>query len=225
MQNLIDTLSKLNTVSIIVRILLSALFGAIIGYERGKHGRAAGLRTHMLVAMGSAISSIVGIYMTQVSTTGGDPTRIAAGVVSGIGFLCAGIILVKSSSNVTGLTTAAGMWATSTIGLAVGAGLYLASAAAVVILLLTLTFMTLVEAKQKRDRRFIIEVSDAALVNDLISMIREKYPSCHSFDVIQAKSNVPGRVAIAVNIMNAAGDPDVTETVRKMDGVIFIMAE
>lgn len=225
MQALIRTLSELNAVSTVVRIVLSVLFGALIGYDRGKHGRAAGLRTHMLVALGSAMSSIIGIYMTEHSVTGGDPTRIAAGVVSGIGFLCAGIILVKSSSKVTGLTTAAGMWATSTIGLAVGAGLYLAAAAAIFVLLLTLTCMTRIEANQKKDSRYIFEVSDAALVNEIIARIQEKYPSCHSFDVMTAKSNVPGRVGLAVNIMSAAGDSDVIETVSRMDGIVYIMEE
>lgn len=225
MQGLIHTIYGMNVASGIMRMVMAVLFGGLIGYDRGKHGRSAGLRTHMLVALGSAMSSIVGIYMTQNSPSGGDPTRIAAGVVSGIGFLCAGIILVKSSSKVTGLTTAAGMWATASVGFAVGAGLYLISVAAVLVLFITLSCMTRFEANQKKDIRFIIEVSDAALVNDLIFRIRETYPSCHSFEVIPAKSGIPGRVCLAVNIVNSEGASGVIETLRKTDGVVYIVEE
>ena len=144
--------------AIVLRLLLAAASGAWVGYERGIHGRAAGMRTHMLVSVGSAITSMLGIFMTGLS---GDPSRIAAGVVSGIGFIGAGIILIKGSSKITGLTTAAAMWATATAGLAYGAGYYMLGICGTLVIFLVLRFVIYMENKQKRDYLFFIELEDA----------------------------------------------------------------
>ena len=106
------------TPSVIVRMLLAVACGGIIGMERGRHGRAAGLRTHVLVSVGAAISAIVGLYTTEILGYSNDPLRVGAQVISGIGFLGVGSILVVGKSHVRGLTTAAGLWATASIGLA-----------------------------------------------------------------------------------------------------------
>lgn len=183
---------------IISRLLAATAAGALIGFERGRHGRAAGLRTHISVSLGAAMAAMVGIYMTQSGV--GDPSRIASGVVSGVGFLAAGIILVRNSSKVTGLTTAAAMWATTSIGLAFGAGFYIAGAIGTAILMICLTVMVFLERSQKHDRQFIFELADAADVNAIVEEIQKSYPNAHSFDVIPSKSGVSGRVAVTVNI-------------------------
>ena len=108
-----------------VRLLLAALFGAAVGFERELHGHPAGMRTHLLVSLGSALFTVLSAY-GFASEPGGavDPTRIAAQIVSGIGFLGAGAIL-KDGLSIRGLTTAASLWATAAIGLAAGAGEHL----------------------------------------------------------------------------------------------------
>ena len=108
---------------VMVRLFLSALFGALVGIERELHGRAAGLRTHILVALGSALFMITSLLVGSAYGHIGDvdPSRIAAGVVTGIGFLGAGVIF-KQKGEVHDLTTAASIWATAAIGMAVGAG-------------------------------------------------------------------------------------------------------
>ena len=115
---------ELTWVSIILRIILAVLIGGIIGSERGRSGSPAGLRTHILVCLGSAMTALISVY---IATKGGfdDIARIPAQVISGIGFLGAGMIIVKKNNVITGLTTAAGMWATATIGIAIGYGFYL----------------------------------------------------------------------------------------------------
>lgn len=92
-----------------LRIILAVIAGGIIGNERGMHGSAAGLRTHIYVCVGGALTSLCGLYVSRVLGFCGDVFRIPASVVSGIGFLGAGTILVKSDSSIAGLTTAAGM--------------------------------------------------------------------------------------------------------------------
>jgi putative Mg2+ transporter-C (MgtC) family protein len=105
---------------ILVRLLLAALLGGILGYEREQQGKAAGIRTHMLVAMGAALFVMV---PQQGGMEVADMSRVIQGVIAGIGFLCAGAIIKnKSEENVHGLTTAAGVWMTAAIGIACGLG-------------------------------------------------------------------------------------------------------
>ncbi|MDO5755733.1 MAG: MgtC/SapB family protein [Tissierellia bacterium] len=108
----------------ILRILIAMFCGAIIGYERENRNKQAGLKTHVLVAMGACTAMIVSKY-GFLDSEKVDASRIAAQVISGIGFLGAGVIFVKAEMAVEGLTTAAGLWATSAIAMSIGAGLYL----------------------------------------------------------------------------------------------------
>ena len=117
-----------NWVGAIVKLVLSLLLGATIGMERRRKGQIAGLRTFALISMGATLAMLISIYIPQeyMGLKNGDPGRIAAQVVSGVGFLGAGAI-IQMKGSVRGLTTAAGIWMTACIGLAVGAGMYLIS--------------------------------------------------------------------------------------------------
>ena len=122
-QDFIRMMEELNSVSIIARLCLAVLCGGIIGMERGKKGRPAGFRTHILVCLGSALAMMTNEYLIQCYG-GGDPARLGAQVISGIGFLGAGTIIVTGRQQVKGLTTAAGLWASACMGLAIGVGFY-----------------------------------------------------------------------------------------------------
>lgn len=109
--------------SVLLRTVLAMVFSGILGYEREKKGRPAGFRTYMVVCIGSEIAMMTGIFLSrELGST--DPSRIAAQVISGIGFLGAGTILVTRQNQVKGLTTAAGLWADACLGLALGSGFY-----------------------------------------------------------------------------------------------------
>jgi putative Mg2+ transporter-C (MgtC) family protein len=116
----------------VARILLAAVLSGVIGWQREKAHKPAGFRTHILIGVGSALFTIV-----SVNFAGGDPSRIAAGVVTGIGFLGAGVIMHRARG-VEGLTTAASVWATAAVGLAVGAGFYIIGVVVAVIIFLVL---------------------------------------------------------------------------------------
>lgn len=122
-------------VEMILRLLLAAALGAIIGYQRERAGKAAGLRTHTLICVGAALFTIASLYGFGANA---DPARVAAGIVAGIGFLGAGAIIRTGEGIVAGLTTAATIWAVAGIGLAAGAGLYLASAVTTALILIVL---------------------------------------------------------------------------------------
>ena len=113
-----------NELEMALRLLLAAALGAAIGYQRERANKPAGLRTHILIAAGSALFAIASTFGFGIDA---DPSRVAAGVVAGIGFIGAGAIIRREGGIVEGLTTAATIWAVAAIGLAAGAGLYIVS--------------------------------------------------------------------------------------------------
>ncbi|MDD5431789.1 MAG: MgtC/SapB family protein [Candidatus Omnitrophica bacterium] len=127
----------LSDYQIILRLLLSVFLGGLIGLERQFKRRNAGLRTHILVTMGSCLIMLTSLYVFDIYKDKADPSRIAAGVITGIGFLGAGTIM-RDTEGVRGLTTAASLWVASAIGLAVGVGFIRASFVATVISLIVL---------------------------------------------------------------------------------------
>ena len=121
---LFDPLRQITLISTAFRLFLACLCGAVIGLERSAKNRPAGFRTHMLVCLGAAISTMTGVYMFTERHLLMDMSRMGAQVITGLGFIGAGTIIVTKKNTVKGLTTAAGIWATSAIGLAFGSGMY-----------------------------------------------------------------------------------------------------
>jgi len=124
-------------VDIALRLVIAAVLGSAVGFEREIHGHPAGMRTHLLVSLGSAAFTILGVFFFSTPGTQTDPSRIAAQIVSGIGFLGAGAIL-KYGTSVRGLTTAASLWATAAVGMAAGAGAWLVAIVTTVLVVLSL---------------------------------------------------------------------------------------
>ncbi|MEN0054890.1 MAG: MgtC/SapB family protein [Mucilaginibacter sp.] len=156
----------ISTYDMLLRLLVAALLGSIIGWERERRHWTAGLRTHMLVSLGSALVMLVSAYGFQdvVGKPGIslDPSRVAAQVVSGIGFLGAGTIFFLRNEVVKGLTTAAGLWTVAAIGLAVGGGLYIEAISATAIALIILAVFKPFEDKffkknKYRNIRMVLE--------------------------------------------------------------------
>jgi len=154
------------------RLCLAALLGGLVGVEREVHSQPAGLRTHMIVCVGSCLIMLVSMYMGAGNPSHSDPARIAAQVVAGIGFLGAGAIM-RSGLSVRGLTTAACLWTVAAVGLAVGCGYWKAAVLATLLTLVSLTFFQKVElrfSKGKSFRRFVITAKDSA---QLVSRLEE----------------------------------------------------
>lgn len=128
---------------VLIRLVLATVLSGLVGFERESHGRAAGLRTHILVGVGATLFMLVSLYLSQVYGQDGsaDPGRIAAQVVTGIGFLGAGTIL-RFGASIRGLTTAASIWGVAALGLAVGCGFYSGALGTTVIFLIALYFLS-----------------------------------------------------------------------------------
>jgi len=151
-------LNPITEIDIVIRLSLAFAAGAIIGLERSSRRQVAGLRTHILISVGAACLMLLSIWIPQHFFEGGDPGRIAAQVVTGMGFLGAGAI-IRLGNDVKGLTTAASLWVIAAIGMTIGAGMYIAAIVTEIIALLTLVLLNKIERKIFPDiRNKIIEI-------------------------------------------------------------------
>lgn len=169
-------LTGLNIWSIIIRLVIAVIISGAIGLERSSRKQAAGLRTYILVGIGSAMIMITNQFLIEAFSNG-DPARLGAGVLSGIGFLGAGTIMSTSKSQVKGLTTAAGLWATACIGLCVGCGFYTISLIVFIIIILVLQFLPKLEKKFTEKRGYFeihIEFEERANLKTYVSLVRER---------------------------------------------------
>ncbi len=170
-QQFVDIINapEITWVSASFKLMLSMALGAVVGYERKRKGQIAGVRTFSLICMGATLAMIISIYVPQVylGLKNGDPSRIAAQVVSGIGFLGAGAI-IQMKGSVRGLTTAAGIWMIAAIGMAVGVGLYVVSVIATMLILFILLQLERIEHKiSLGSESRTISLSIGAIVHDI----------------------------------------------------------
>ena len=220
------TIRELTIWSILLRILVSIVLGGIIGLERGMKNRPAGLRTYMLVSLGSCVVMLINQYTTQVFGTG-DPVRLGAQVISGIGFLGAGTIVVTSHNQIKGLTTAAGLWASACIGLAIGIGLYEVALIAGLCVFLVLTVLhemdyflhsrtRMVDAYIELDQtmslgKFIRNLRDQGLE---ISNIQREHDTAYGDEVLSFTATIKGQ--------KKTHQAELVRFLRKQEGVKYL---
>ena len=181
---------------LLIKLALCFLSGGLIGLERGRHGRSAGMRTHILVCLGATMAAMLDLYLHDA--IGSDGTRIAAQVVTGIGFLGAGVILVKRDLTVTGLTTAAGLWATSIIGLAYGFGFFEAALGATLLLLCTTMLLYRLESGQKSVLCLYFEIDELSSTNAVMAKLGEMVPM-GQLELVPPKSGNAEHIGIRLN--------------------------
>lgn len=216
---------EINLFTVALRVFLAVLFGGLIGLERGRHGSQAGMRTHILVCLGGMLTALTGVYAHHVLGFDGDPLRIAAQVVSGIGFLGAGMIIVKNDKMITGLTTAAIMWTTAIIGISVGIGFYSGALLAMLACLFTAALLTRIERKRRKTARIYIEVKELPLLGAITDKIRILLPEDSHIEIVPAKSNTAGHLGIYI-ITTFLKDVNAFKAdVSRFDGVHFIISE
>lgn len=197
---------------LILRLCVAGLCGTVIGLDREYRVKDAGFRTHFLVALGSALMMIVSQYGFEdfLATHDGlrlDPSRIAAQVVSGIGFIGAGTIIIHRQL-VRGLTTAASLWATAGIGLAAGAHMYVVAAAATVLTLFALEVLTLVFGGLGRRRTMVVfSATKRAAVDEMFNELQSREYAVISYEV-EAQRSADGIVYRATLVIRAKGNTD-----------------
>ena len=191
MNSFIEFMTELTTASVAVRLVLATLFGSLVGVERANKRYAAGIRTFALVCLGSALATITGLYFAQLSGNMADSARIPAQLLCGIGFLGAGTIVVTDRKRVKGLTTAAGLWVTASMGIAIGAGLLWEALICLVLVLVTnyyLHHMTRYVETHTRTIELHIEFEKEAMTG-LFDFIRDECG--YTIDSVERRSEQP----------------------------------
>ncbi len=212
--------------AVILRIIVSIIIGGLIGLDRGMKNRPAGLRTYMVVSLGACLIMLTNQYVFQVFGTG-DPVRMAAQVVSGIGFLGAGTIIVTRRNQIKGLTTAAGLWAAAGVGLALGIGFY---EAAIVGGLAIFTVMTLLQKMDNKMHRrakvmeIYVELSKDCPLGDFLREVRaleiDVRDTMHEHD---SDSEDGTRAYIStLKLQKRQPHADVIERIREINGVAYL---
>ena len=208
---------ELNLYSLIIRIVLSLCIGGILGFDRGRKNRPAGFRTYMLVCLGSTLVMITNQYVFQVFKSG-DPVRLGAQVVSGVGFLGAGTIILTGRNQVKGITTAAGIWTAACCGLTIGIGYYegaIAGGAAIFIAMVSLQKLEVFVRKNSRAVELYIEYDNSMPLSDLFTYIRK-----NDLDIVE---NICQSVTMTIKGKAKNSHSIILNLISQAPGVIYFM--
>lgn len=206
----------------VVRLLLAAFIGGIIGLEREHSRRPAGLRTHMLVTLGSTLIMLISLDVFD----GSDSARLAAQVVSGIGFLGAGTI-IRTGGNIIGLTTAAGLWVCAGVGLAIGAGYYFGAIVTMIIVVLILMSTGVLDKTLLKQHHRTVEISvshDASVIGEVEELFNKYGVSIKRLSIINEFDNVGHTKIRKIRIMSEAENEvdfnKLSKDICRIEGVI-----
>jgi putative Mg2+ transporter-C (MgtC) family protein len=236
MDTIINSPWYINDWHITLRLLLALLLGGIIGLEREQNNHAAGLRTHILVCLGSTLIMLLSMYgfnaFVNETNVRIDPARLAANVITGIGFLGAGTIVFNGSS-ISGLTTAASLWVVAAIGLSIGAGFYYPAIISTVMVFISLYILNKVEKRWIRSRKrthvIRIEMPDRPGALAAVSAVMGR----RAIDIRKVNIEEKGRVgeqemiAISLSVQMPRADVllPVTDELRQVEGVLGVAIE
>lgn len=189
---------------VIVRLFLATLLGSVIGFEREYHAKEAGVRTHLLVALGSCLFMIISVYgfdfMLDRDHVSFDPSRIASQVVTGIGFIGAGTIILQKQM-VRGLTTAAGLWVTAAIGLACGNGMYVIAVVTTAIVLISLGLINVyLPYISQKERRITFLAEDYAVMAEILNQLRQEKITVLNYEMHKSAEENNGKMLVTLEI-------------------------
>ncbi|MBR7123012.1 MAG: MgtC/SapB family protein [Oscillospiraceae bacterium] len=219
-------LREVTLLAVVVRIFAAVVIGGLIGLERELKNRPAGLRTYMVVCLGSCLVMMTNQYICQVMGTG-DPVRMGAQVVSGIGFLGAGTIIVTRRSQIKGLTTAAGLWTTACTGLAIGIGFYEAAIVGGLTAVIVMTVMQYIDRSVQRKSKSLelyIELGSACSLGDFLRALRSQnieVQDIHREQDMENEKNIRSYIAF-LKLKKRQHYLEILEELQKIPGVEYI---
>lgn len=223
---IIDYLREFNAEAVILRMLLAVICGGLIGVEREHKRRPAGFRTHTLVCLGAAMTTLTSQFLV-VSGWTTDPARLGAQVVAGIGFIGAGTIIVTRRRQVKGLTTAAGLWVSAIIGLAVGAGYYEGALVATVFVLVAEVLLSKIEwyiSSKAKNINVYVEYTETESVAEIAEEIKKLGVGIMDIEITRARAaEGPMMSAIfALQLGNKVKREDLLSQIQEIKGVLSI---
>lgn len=223
---LYEWLIEHNTLETAIRLLMAMLCGMMMGMDRGLKRRGAGVKTYSLVCLGAAIVMLTGEFITQNFEGKTDVARLGAQVISGVGFLGVGTIIVTGRNQVRGLTTAAGLWTCACIGLAIGIGFYDGAAIMMFLCIFVLKVMTRVDNyvyKHSKILDLYIDFSSIKQIAPFMEKIRDSDLKIQYFEVKKSKGKGEGNAALITIELPARMDREVAlEKIRNIEGVVSV---
>lgn len=222
-----DYFYDLNLLSVSLRLFLAMVIGGVIGLERGSNKHQAGFRTHILVCVGSALVMITNQFLFEnyyVLINNGDVARLGAQVITGVGFLGAGTIMVAGKQRIKGLTTAAGLWASACIGLAIGIGFYSGAIIGSLLIFLSLTVLTKVEKYfygKSRKLDIYLEVENIKVYKDVKHFLTELGAGSIETHIISAKT-ARLMLNLTCKIPSSIDYEDMLLQIEGMEGIYMI---
>ena len=225
-QVIIKYLSEVNVVSTFLRLSLAMICGGVLGMERGKKNRPAGFRTYMLVCVGATLVMLTNQYICNVYGTG-DPARLGAQVISGIGFLGAGTIIVTGRNRVKGLTTAAGLWADACVGLAIGIGFYSGAIIGCMLILIAMSVMHRLDDRMTANARNLdlyMEFQKMADLGVFMSKIKEFGMKISEIEMTKSNNTEDVGVAVLMTIKMEKRRPhtEIVQLFSQIEGVLYL---
>ena len=227
MLSIFDSLRELTVLSVAVRMLLAVICGGVIGLEREFKRRPAGFRTHILICLGAAMTTLTSQYLYLYMGLYTDMARLGAQVVAGIGFIGAGTIIVTRRQRVKGLTTAAGLWASASIGLALGGGFYEGGLFATGLILLAEMLFSRLEYRilqSSPEVNLYIEYTDKACLEELLRLFREWELKIMNMGVIRPeRSDTHNACALfSLRLNKGCNENQLLEYVQATRGVVAV---
>ena len=220
---ILQLLKEPNIYSTLFRLTLAVICGGLIGLERVKKRRPAGFRTYMLVCLGSALTMIISQYLAKNGQTT-DVSRLGAQVINGVGFLGAGTIIVTGRQQVKGLTTAAGLWASACMGLAIGAGFYFGALIGSLLIILTISLLAMLEARimsTARNMNIYIEFSGTGDIGATIEKLKALNVKIFDIEITKVRSSdgLPPSAILAIRLPRKARHSEIMAAVSSVSGI------
>ena len=218
----LNFLRNMDFLSVLLRVVLSCACGAAIGQERSYKNRPAGFRTHILVCMGACMAALTGLYLYLELKLPSDISRISSQVISGLGFIGAGTIIVTKKLTIKGLTTAAGLWTTGIIGLAIGSGYYELGLAGTLLVMLTETWFARLGAHIRRTPAYDIEVqyNQKTSLDEVLRFCKDNHMDIINLKIHTLEAGSEARYIAAVSLRGSKDCSDLLSEIRSMPGIL-----
>ena len=221
-----DSLRALGLGAVAVKMLVACLCGAVIGLERSTKNRPAGFRTHILVCLGAAVAALTALYIYLELRLPADISRISGNVITGLGFIGAGTIIITKRMSIKGLTTVAGLWTTGVIGLAVGSGYIELGLIGTALVLLTETLMARVSSGIQAAPEYAVELlyNEKTSLDHVLRFCKDNRMSITNLKIQTVDDDGDAKYAAEVSLRGTMKQDALLDKVRQMPGIVAVMA-
>ena len=223
-----DFVREMNFLAVTVRLVLAVICGGFVGIEREYKRRPAGFRTHILICLGAAVTTLTSQYLFVTMNLFTDVARLGAQVIAGIGFIGAGTIIVTNRQRVKGLTTAAGLWTSAIIGLVCGAGYVECALFATAMVLCAELLLIKLEyrfAKQKKELNIYVEYKNADTIERIIKVLRDRQLKTDGLEITKISDENGGYIYHAVMTLTVSGsrfDGEISKELNSIEQIITV---